>query len=216
MSVWILFLSLLSIGIFALGAAVYPIRRSRKFLLCVAVVFIIVLTASYANWGAWRGWHHAIYKAKLEARVQEMLKTMHGPDELIAKLKGALGHSPADARGWVILGKLYMNQQLWIKAHAAFSLANKLNPVDDSAKVNDALCLWEMNHRKFNKKIRQRLQDIVQHNHNQTDALAMLAMDAYLRHDYPTALKHWQHLLTLAPPDSEEARALRRAIIKVQ
>lgn len=44
----------------------------------------------------------------------------------------------------------------------------------------------------------------------------MLAMHAYLSHDYEAAINYWQRLLQLAPAQSEEALAIRKAIAKAE
>ncbi len=44
----------------------------------------------------------------------------------------------------------------------------------------------------------------------------MLAMDAYMRHSYQQAINYWQHLLTIIPPQSDDAMAIRKAIAKAQ
>lgn len=44
----------------------------------------------------------------------------------------------------------------------------------------------------------------------------MLAMDAFVSHAYEDAIRYWQRLLKLAPEQSEEAQAIRKAIAKAE
>ena len=53
-------------------------------------------------------------------------------------------------------------------------------------------------------------------NPKQPDALAMLAMDAYQEKHYQIAINYWQQLLIITPPNSDAAKALRKAIAKAQ
>ena len=57
---------------------------------------------------------------------------------------------------------------------------------------------------------------MLQRNPNQPDAIAMLATDAFEQDDFQQAIDYWQHLLDLIPPQSDEAKAIRRAINKAR
>ena len=76
--------------------------------------------------------------------------------------------------------------------------------------------MWQLNHQKFNGESRALLQAVLKKNANQPDALAMLAMDAFIGHAYQRAIDYWQRLLKIAPPQSDDAEAIRKAIAKAQ
>ena len=57
---------------------------------------------------------------------------------------------------------------------------------------------------------------VLKSNPKQPDALAMLAMDAFLSKAYSQAIAYWERLLVLVPKDSEDALAIRKAIAKAQ
>lgn len=205
---WLLFCFLM-LTLFALSLALYPLRKFPVIVSVLAPVLIIFVGVAYWHWGAWSS-------TIKQQRVQAMLKSMPNPPALIAKLKATLEKQPDSARGWYLLGRLYVSQNQWQEANEAFAMAHRLQPDDEQMTVNYIQNLWQLNHQAFDDKSRTLLNDVLERNANQPDALAMLAMDAYIHHQYQRAIDYWQHLLKLAPPQSEEAVAIRKAIAKAQ
>lgn len=211
-----LFLGLFLLFSIALLIIFYPLtRRKISFLISTPLLFFIVACA-YWRWGAWPDWKTYVDKQARQQEVQAMLKSVGGPNELIEKLKARLEVNPQSARGWYILGRLYSSQANWGEAQNAFTTAYRLEPNDEKIKVNYAQSIWQLNHQQFNKKIRKILQSVLSNNNLQPDALAMLAMDAFGQQAYQQAIDYWQRLLSIAPPQSEEANAIRKAIAKAQ
>ncbi len=202
--------------VFALGVALYPLRKSRAGILFLAPVLILLAGLAYWTWGAWPAWTHYLQEDVKQQRIQTLLKSMHDPAELIATLKVRLQKQPDSARGWYLLGRLYSSQNQWQQARDAFATAHRLQPTDEQFTVNYVQNLWQLNHQTFDDSSRDLLKGVLANNANQPDALAMLAMDAYTRHEYQQAIDYWQDLLKLAPPQSEEAGAIRKAIAKAQ
>ncbi|TAL61437.1 MAG: tetratricopeptide repeat protein, partial [Legionella sp.] len=127
-----------------------------------------------------------------------------------------LDDKPRSAKGWFLLGKLYSSQTEYGKAQDAFTKAHELNPDDEQFTVFYIHSLWISNNQQFNDAIRQLFKDSLVKNPKQADALAMLAMDAFLEHHNEQAVGYWQRLLQLTAPQSEEAEAIRKAIAKAQ
>lgn len=216
MNKWWLLGCLVILLIFALIAALYPLRKSRLSTMVLAPVLMILVGFAYWHWGSWLDWTQHLRDNVKQARIQTMLNAMHEPAELIEKLKVTLQQQPKSARGWYLLGRIYVSQNQWQEANKAFSIAHQLKPANEQITVNYAQNLWQLNHQKFDDNIRALLKEVLDKNANQPDALAMLAMDAYTRHEYQQAIDYWEHLLRLAPPQSEEAGAIRKAIAKAQ
>lgn len=216
MNEWWLLIGFIIISILALSVALYPLRKSRAMVMLLAPVLILFTGLAYWQWGAWSGWTHYLQDDVKQQRIQTLLKSMNNPSELIAKLKATLEKQPDSTRGWYLLGRLYASQHQWAPASDAFATAHRLQPEDEQFTVNYAQSLWQINDEKLNDDSRKLLKDVLARNANQPDALAMLAMDAYTRHEYQQAIDYWQNLLKLAPPQSEEAGAIRKAIAKAQ
>lgn len=194
----------------AIAIVCYPVLKKRSlFQLSIAFFLTMGASAGYWLWGSWLPYTTFTHQ-------QALLSTIKNPQELIDKIKTRLNQEPNSARGWFLLGRLYSSQNQWGAALDAFDHAHRLEPDNEQMTVNYAQGLWQNNYQKFNPEIRQILQTILETNANQPDAISMLAMDAFQEGAYTQAIKYWTHLLTLVPPDSEDAKAIRKAIAKAR
>ena len=205
------FLVLLSI---ACGVMLYPLRQSRTFCWLLIPAVILLAVIAYWHWGAWRELARYQQQQIQQQRLEALLKSMHGPQGIIKALRAKLAKTPNSARGWFLLGRLYVSQQQWPQAYAAFKHAHRLQKDNDTITVHYAQSLWELNQQQFNSHVRDLLKTVLQHNSEQPDALAMLAMDAFQQKNYQPAIDYWQRLLKQVPPQSEQALAIRKAIAK--
>ena len=200
----------------ALLLALYPLKNVRILQLVIASIFLGVAGFGYWHWGSWESFRQQEQKKSRERQVDAVLKSISGPDELIAKLKERLQGQPKSAKGWYLLGRLYASQGAWEKAKAAFAIASELEPGSEKYRLNYAESMWQLNHQVFNDAIRAVFFSVLKSNPKQPDALAMLAMDAFLSKAYSQAIAYWERLLVLVPKDSEDALAIRKAIAKAQ
>lgn len=216
MNEWWLVISFIVLGFLALPLVLYPLRKSRLQMLMFIPVLILALSFAYWQWGAWPAWQLYVKNEAKQKQIQAVLQTIKSPAELIDRLKARLKENPESARGWYLLGRLYASQDSWTEARDAFFKAHRLELENESATINYAQSLWQLNQQQFNEQIRDLFKEVLQKHPNQPDALAMLAMDAFTGHDYQLAIDYWQHLLKLAPQQSEEAEIIRKAIAKAE
>jgi cytochrome c-type biogenesis protein CcmH/NrfG len=217
MNEWWLVVGFCLLASFAFLLVIYPFRQSMgKWWLVFLPLFFICVTGAYQQWGSWSAWHDYIYEQARHARAEAVLATIKSPAQLAEKLKAKLDDSPASARGWYLLGRVYVSQNEWLSARDAFAKSHQLNVNDELTTIHYAQSLWTINNQKFNEEIRTLFRKLLKKNPAQPDALAMLAMDAYECHDYSRAELYWQRLLKLAPENSKEAKAIRKAIAKAQ
>ena len=216
MNKWWLLFGFIILLVLALSIVWYPLRKSRASLLLSMPVLILLIGLAYWYWGAWSGWTCFLQDNVKQQRIQTLLQSVHAPADLIVKLKAILQQQPNSARGWYLLGRIYVSQNQWRDANDAFATAYRLQPDDEQIIVNYAQNLWQLNHQQFDETSRKLLKKVLAKNAQQPDALAMLAMDAYAQQAYQQAIDYWQNLLKLAPPQSEEAMAIRKAIAKAQ
>ncbi|WP_028389669.1 tetratricopeptide repeat protein [Legionella fairfieldensis] len=216
MNEWWLLACFIMLGLLALPMVLYPFRKMRGFSVIVASLAVLSLTLAYQYWGAWSDWRYYVKNQVRQQQVQAVLQTIKSPAELIKKLQMRLQSDPKSARGWYLLGRLYVSQNEWSQARDAFLNAYQLNPHDEAIIVNYAQSLWQLNQQQFNEQIRVLFKSLLQNNPQQPDALAMLAMDAFVSHNYQLAIDYWQQLLKLAPGQSQEAQMIRKAIAKAQ
>jgi len=200
----------------ALTMATYPLRLSLLKTIFLVLLFLGLIIGAYWYWGSWTQWSQfLIVKAKQE-QVQAVLKSVKNPQELIDKLKLRLERDPHSAQGWYLLGRLYASQGEWSLAVSAYEKAHDLKPSNDQITVNYAQSLWQSNGRHFNVKVLGLFQALIAKDPKQPDALAMLAIHAFERKDYSKAINYWRRLIILVPPESEDAEAIRQAIINAK
>jgi len=202
--------------LFASMVLVYPLRRNLKVSVMFVPVVFILAGAGYIQWGGFGQWRDYIRLNNSKVLAQQMLKSIKDPAELIEKLKAKLDDSPASAKGWYLLGRLYSSKNENQNAVKAFAKAYQLNPEEEQFAVNYAHSLWQSNKQKFSPEIIGIFDTLLKNNPKQPDALAMLAMNAFVSHAYEDAIDYWQRLLSLAPDQSKEALAIRKAIAKAQ
>ncbi|KTD29406.1 MULTISPECIES: tetratricopeptide repeat protein [Legionella] len=216
MNEWWLLISFIVLGLLALPLALFPLRKSKGFMLVMLPMLIGASCLAYWRWGAWTTWQAYVHHEATQQQIQAVLQTIKSPVELIVRMKARLQADPNSERGWYLLGRLYASQGQWFEARDAFFKAFQLKPDDEAATINYAQSLWQLNQQQFNEQIRNIFKTLLQKNPDQPDALAMLAMDAFGSSNYQLAIDYWQHLLKLAPKHSEEAQLLRKAIAKAQ
>lgn len=216
MSEWWLIILLLVITIFAITCIIYPLRRNRFISILLAPILFSLVATGYYFWGGFPQWQHYLHQNESQKMAQQLLKSIKTPQELIAKLRAKLDETPKSAKGWYLLGRLYTSQNDNQQATEAFAKAHRFQPDNEQYTVNYAHGLWKMNNQQFNPQIIGIFKSLLQKNPDQADALAMLAMNAFMSHAYEDAIDYWQHLLKLAPEQSEESLAIRKAIAKAQ
>lgn len=216
--------SLMGYGLVLLAIAIFVALRplckqkssTMKLSLFALILFVIPLLA-YVHWGAGAAWYRYQQQLAKQKQVNAVFQSVRGnPQLLVNQLKKRLEQQPKSARGWYLLGRLYASQGEWQQAHDSFIKAYQLKPDSEKITINYVQSLWQINHQQFNAEMRGLLKAVRQKNPNQPDALAMLAMDAYLGHAYEQAIEYWQQLLKIVPPQSEDALAIRKAIAKAQ
>lgn len=216
MSEWGLISLLAVTGLIAALVIVYPLRKNRAVCCSLFGLILLVTSFGYANWGSFNAWRDHHQQQQKQEVARQILKTMKSPQELINKLRAKLDNSPASAKGWYLLGKLYVNQNDNQQALKAFAKAYQFKPEEEEFAVHYAHAVWQANNQQFNDTIRTIFKELLKSNPQQPDALAMLAMDAYQAKAYPDAITYWERLLKIAPAGSDEAKAIRKAIAKAQ
>lgn len=216
MNEWWLLALLVGITVLASLFMIYPFRRHFIISLLMLPIIYTLAFSGYYYWGSFGKWQQFIHRRDAQEQAQKMLKSIKSPQELIAKLRARLDKSPKSGKGWYLLGRLYSSQNDSQNAMHAFAKAYQFNPDNEKYAVNYAYSLWIFNNQQFTEQITELFHRLLKNNPNQPDALAMLAMDAFMRHAYEDAISYWQRLLKIAPAQSDEAQAIRKAIAKAE
>ncbi|MGC1181678.1 tetratricopeptide repeat protein [Legionella sp.] len=216
MNEWWLLSLLIGITFLASILMVYPLRHHLIARIMMMLVIFVMVFSGYYYWGSFAPWREYVQQLAKQKQAKALLKSIKNPQELIDRLRVKLDDSPKSAKGWYLLGRLYAGQNKQQKAVEAFAKAYQFSPQEELFAVNYAHSLWEEHNQQFTAQIREVLRNLLKNNSNQPDALAMLAMDAYTNHAYKDAINYWHRLLQLAPQQSAESQAIRRAIAKAE
>lgn len=199
----------------AMSLALWPLRQQRGMWLWV-LLLLVGSSLAYWQWGGWRLLLAYQHQEAQHQKAKALLQTVKNPQELIQKLQTHLASQPDSARGWYLLGRLYASQRQWDEALQAFKRAYENQPEDDQIAVNYAQSLLMRHQGRDEETARHLLQAVLVRHPQQADALAMLALDAQHYHHADQALYYWEQLLRVVSPQSEEADAIRKAILMIR
>lgn len=216
MNEWLLYVIMGMLVLTTLIIAIHPLNKQKSIRIVFIPVIIIFLTVGYWQWGGLSAWQEHVEHVSKTEQVQALLQSKDGPARLIAKMKAQLNKEPGSSKGWYLLGRIYSSQNKWQDAYDAFEHAYTLHPDDEQIAVNYAQSIWQINNQQFDNEVHRLFNIVLQNNPKQPDALAMLAMEAFMHHDYKQAIDYWQRLLKLAPESSDDAKAILKAIAKAQ
>lgn len=213
---WILLGVLAALGLLGLAAALVPLRQSKRLALILAPVLALGIMLAYGVWGSWPTWRAFHVAQAKQKQAEELVRSLGSTAAIIERFQAHLKQVPNDAKAWFLLGRVYVAEADWLHANKAFTTAHALEPSHEEFTLHYVQSVWELNHQAFDDASRALLLNILKDNPEQPDALAMLAFDAYTRHQDELAVMYWERLLTLAPQGSEEANKLRQAIAKAR
>lgn len=203
-------------GSSALVAALYPLRASKAWVLGLLPVFGLFVCLGYALWGGWPAWRAFQATERKQAEAEQVMRDLGSLEAVVDRLKAHLAKAPQDAKGWFLLGRVYVSAGDWKQAHAAYTIAHGLEPGRHEYTLHYAQSVWELHHQAFDGETRTLLQAILNEDAHQPDALAMLAFDAYNTGHRDVAVAYWERLLQQTDASSDEAIKLRQAIAKAR
>lgn len=155
---------------------------------------------------------------KLQNQAQAVIRfkqQYNTPVQLIALLTEHLQQDPHSARGWYLLGKLYLNQQQFTEASDAFAKAYALEPNNPEVLFQYAQTLYLVQH-SLRGKPNLLLQQLLKIRPQDPLAINLLAVGAFQDGRYQQAIDYWQQLLLHVPLESTDGQALVKAIATAQ
>ncbi|MFU8797371.1 MAG: tetratricopeptide repeat protein [Gammaproteobacteria bacterium] len=96
----------------------------------VPLMFLIILGLAWLQWGNEKEVSQWLELKKLRTELG------HSADTVIKRLKKQLETNPNSAKGWYLLGKLYLSQENYTEAVEVFAKANHLQPDDPETLLN--------------------------------------------------------------------------------
>lgn len=193
--------------------------RKKNIITAIFFVFVIPILAIwlYLQWGNSVGVAEQLATKNNAQEVQQELAQYHNnPQQIISRMKEILLHRSKSAQGWYLLGRLYVSQGQFSQAVSAFREANQLQPQQPMIMLQYAESLFFANEEKLSPQATQLLKQVLIKMPNSLDAMNLLAMDAYNKHDYSAAIHYWELILNYLSPTSNDGKAVLRAIAAAQ
>jgi len=207
----------------ALGCVIWPLFARQdlqtmpwvKWLLgIVALILPGLAILLYHHWGYTEELANYYQQQKNKQTVANAMQQLGSPEHVIARLKSQLQQHP-DAKGWYLLGKLYLSQSDFPQAVEAFANANHLKPHAKEIMLHYAEAQFLAEH-GLSAGAKELLEQVLVQQPDNLEAANMLAIAAFQKGDYSQAISRWERLLNQLPPQSEDADKLLQAIAKAQ
>ncbi|WP_036236927.1 tetratricopeptide repeat protein, partial [Methylibium sp. T29-B] len=133
-------------------------------------------------------------------------------DQLAERLKSR----PDDAEGWQMLSRSYAALGRHAEAVEAYRKAVALNPRDPSLLVDLGASLVALDRDAMHGEPTRLVERALALDPAHPKALAFAGLIAFDRKDYPTAVKHWEALARVEPPDSPFAQQIRASVAQAR
>jgi cytochrome c-type biogenesis protein CcmH len=132
------------------------------------------------------------------AQIQKMV------DALVERLRA----NPQDAEGWAVLGRSFYALGRHAEAADAFSKATELVPNDAQLLADYADAMAMANGERLDERSIALIRRAVQADPNNQKALWLGGTAEFESGNFAGAVKYWEHLLKLLPPNSEVSQTM--------
>jgi cytochrome c-type biogenesis protein CcmH len=198
-----------------LKTAEVELVQPNKFIVILLIVLLPCFAiVCYLHWGSSTQWLAYLEQQHNKQAVTKALQLLGSPDQVIERLKTQLQDHP-DAKGWYLLGKLYLSQEQVPEAINAFAKANQLKPNDPQIMLALAEAQYLAQHR-LTPESKQLIDKVLIQQPENIEANNILAIAAYQQGNYEQAIERWEQLLNRFPAESEDGQKLLQAIAKAQ
>lgn len=190
-----------------------PSRVSAVF---IAIAVPVLALGLYYQLGDWRRLGATPQPSAADAAAIDpaasgaMPSGMPSIPEMIKRLESKLATDPNNAQGWLMLGRSYVYTNRYADAVRAYAQAEALTDPPDAqlyAEYAEALAL--ANGDKLAGAPERLVTKALKLQPDNPNALWLAGMIAFQKSDYPGAVKFWEPLRKVTPPDSEQGRILQ-------
>lgn len=191
-------------------------RPSRRLVLGLLTAVLLLAVLGYWRTGTP---NYAALSAQAEQALaaQAAASAAGGVDAqqleaMVAKLVEHLKAQPEDAQGWSMLGRAQSMLGRLDDALAAYRKALPLKPDDARLLTDYAETLGMNNGRSLAGEPTQLLERALAIDPSAQKTLALAGAAAYDRRDFAAAVKHWEQLLKVSPPDADFVHQVQAGI----
>lgn len=215
---WVLvsLMILLALSFIAVPLLRVTMPKIQFFYLNSLLIFLpITALILYFYIGNSAGLKLSMQMAQQKTAVNKLRQELKTPEAVITALKQHLEQDPSSAKGWYLLGKIYLSIQQLDPAVEAFARGAKLDPQNPEVLFQYAQALYLKQH-SLTGLPHELLHSILAKDPHNSLAINLLAVDAYQQKNYQQAIQYWEQILPNFPAESPDAEALLKAIAKAQ
>lgn len=190
-------------------------RRAQRIL--ASVLLLAVAAAAAATWWfANRAREQNQAVAPLPAVAPAT--AMPGGDlaAMSARLAQRLEREPDDAQGWALYARTQMELKQYAGASRAYARAIAMLPADGILQIEFADAEVMANKQQWTQPAADAIAVAVRLLPEHPEALWLAGSERFARKDYGGALRHWEKLARIAPPDSEYAKEMATAVVEAR
>jgi cytochrome c-type biogenesis protein CcmH len=136
--------------------------------------------------------------------------------KMVERLENRLREQPNDPTGWAQLGRSYTVMERRSDAQAAYAKAHELAPANPEILSDYAWLLFSDNPDYTEGPAKALYERLLALDANHPDALWFLGLSAYNKSDAKQAIRYWERLTKVLPPDNPALPEVRKAIAKAQ
>jgi len=161
----------------------------------------------------------ALKQAIEEKQLHDMadMKENKSPDkqrarDLVKLLDARLEDKPEQLQYWFFLARTSMELNDFSKAVTAYQKVLELDKESPMVMAELAQALFLRDGNKMTPPVADLAKSALELDPNNAMALGLAGIDAFSRQDYPSAIKHWQRVLSITGPNSVDAQSIEAGI----
>ena len=137
-------------------------------------------------------------------------------EAMVAKLAERMRQNPDDAQGWAMLARSYAVMNRYEDSAAAYGKAVERVPDNPHLLADFADALAMARGQNLQGEPELLIMRALKIDPNHVKSLALAGTIAFDKKDYATAVKHWEKMAALVPPDTEMARNVQSSIAEAR
>ena len=135
---------------------------------------------------------------------------------MVAKLAERMKQNPDDPQGWAMLGRSYAVMNRYDDSAAAYAKAVERVPDNPHLLADYADALAMARGQSLLGEPEALIMRALKIDPKHVKSLALAGTIAFDKKDFTTAIKHWEKMATLVPPDTEMARNVQGSIAEAR
>jgi cytochrome c-type biogenesis protein CcmH len=137
-------------------------------------------------------------------------------EAMVAKLAERMKQNPDDAQGWAMLGRSYAVMNRYDDSAAAYAKAVERVPDNPHLLADYADALAMSQGQSLIGEPEKLIMRALKIDPNHVKSLALAGTIAFDKKDFNGAIKHWEKMATLVPPDTEMFRNVQGSIAEAR